>query len=112
MGYAAKASWMIAVIAVATLGCIKTTILNGQIKGTRDGSVAIDTLSDFEVARSIAYAGLGQFEGMHELAPDNEDALFLLTKGWTASTFAFIDNDYEQAVDAAHEIPAHSHPPR
>ena len=97
------------VVAVATFGCVKTAILNGQIKGTRDGSVAIDTLSDYEVARTIAYAGLGQFEGMHELAPDNEDALFLLTKGWTATTFAFIEDDYEMAVDAEDDTRAEYH---
>jgi hypothetical protein len=94
---------------VAASGCIKTAILNGQIKGTRDGSVAIDTLSDYEVARGIAFAGLGQFEGMHELAPDNEDALFLLTKGWTATTFGFIEDDYEAAADADDEVRADYH---
>jgi hypothetical protein len=99
----------IIVLCAAASGCIKSTILNGQIKGTRDGSVAIDTLSDYEVARSIAFAGLGQFEGMHELAPDNEDALFLLTKGWTAATFAFIEDDYEIAVDADDEARADYH---
>jgi hypothetical protein len=99
----------IVVLCAAASGCIKSTILNGQIKGTRDGSVAIDTLSDYEVARSIAFAGLGQFEGMHELAPDNEDALFLLTKGWTAATFAFIEDDYEIAVDADDEARADYH---
>jgi hypothetical protein len=100
---------MVAAFVVASLGCVKTVILNGQIKGTRDGSVAIDTLSDYEVARGIAFAGLGQFEGMHELAPDNEDALFLLTKGWTAATFAFIEDDYEAAVDADDEARAEYH---
>jgi hypothetical protein len=94
---------------VAACGCIKSTILNGQIKGTREGSAAIDTLSDFEVARTIAYAGLGQFEGMHELAPDNEDALFLLTKGWTATGFAFIEDDYEIAVDGEDDARAEYH---
>jgi hypothetical protein len=93
----------------ATTGCIKTTILNGQIKGTRDGSVAIDTLSDYEVARGIAYAGVGQFEGMHQLAPDNEDALFLLTKGWTGAGFGFIEDDYEVAVDAEDDAKAEYH---
>src|SRR5256885_14808965 len=101
-------SWAMAV-ALMSVGCIKSTILNGQIKGTRDGSVAIDTLSDYEVARNIAFAGLGQFEGMHELAPDNEDALFLLTKGWTASTFAFIEDDWEIAVDADDDTRAEYH---
>src|SRR6266545_1585194 len=101
--------WVIAVAAVAASGCIKSTILNGQIKGTRDGSRAIDTLGDYEVARTIAFAGLGQFEGMHALAPDNDDALFLLTKGWAASAFAFIEDDYELAVDADDEARADYH---
>jgi tetratricopeptide (TPR) repeat protein len=100
--------WVLGVFA-ATVGCIKSTILNGQIKGTREGSVAVDTLSDFEVARGIAFAGLGQFEGMHQLAPDNEDALFLLIKGWTATGFGFIEDDYEMAVDADDEAKADYH---
>jgi len=98
--------WVLAVFA-ATVGCIKSTILNGQIKGTREGSVAVDTLSDFEVARGIAFAGLGQFEGMHQLAPENEDALFLLVKGWTAT--GFIEDDYEIAIDADDEAKAEYH---
>jgi len=109
MGKARWWFWVIAVAAVAASGCIKSTILNGQIKGTRDGSRAIDTLGDYEVARTIAFAGLGQFEGMHALAPDNDDALFLLTKGWAASAFAFIEDDYELAVDADDEARADYH---
>jgi tetratricopeptide (TPR) repeat protein len=100
--------WVLGVFATTT-GCIKSTILNGQIKGTREGSVAVDTLSDYEVARGIAFAGLGQFEGMHQLAPDNEDALFLLTKGWTATGFGFIEDDYEMAIDADDEAKADYH---
>ena len=100
--------WVLGVFA-ATVGCIKSTILNGQIKGTREGSVAVDTLSDYEVARGIAFAGLGQFEGMHQLAPENEDALFLLIKGWTATGFGFIEDDYEIAIDADDEAKADYH---
>jgi hypothetical protein len=96
-------------MAVATSGCIKSMLLDGQIKGTREGSVAIDTMSDFDVARAIAFSGLGQFEGMHELAPKNDDALFLLTKGWTATAFAFIEDDYEIAADADDEPRAEYH---
>jgi hypothetical protein len=109
MGQGTSRLWAVVLVAAAAFGCVKTAILNGQIKGTRDGSVAIDTLSDYEVARTIAYAGLGQFEGMHELAPDNEDALFLLTKGWTATGFAFIEDDYEMAVDADDDARADYH---
>jgi tetratricopeptide (TPR) repeat protein len=100
--------WVLGIFA-ASSGCIKSTILNGQIKGTREGSVAVDTLSDYEVARGIAFAGLGQFEGMHQLSPDNEDALFLLTKGWTATGFGFIEDEYEVALDADDEAKAEYH---
>jgi hypothetical protein len=103
--------WMLGVFAMST-GCIKSMILNGQIKGTRDGSVGVDTLSDYEIARGIAFAGLGQFEGMHRLAPENEDALFLLTKGWTATGFGFIEDDYEMAVDADDDAKADYHKAR
>lgn len=51
------------------------------------------------MARHAAFAGLVQFEGMHKLAPGNEDALFLLTKGWAGASFGFIEDDMEIAED-------------
>jgi hypothetical protein len=95
--------WLAAALAVAVSSCVKSALLNGQIQATREAAPAIDTLGDYEVARSIAYAGLGQFEGMHRLAPENEDALFLLARGWTATSFAFIEDDYEAAADGEDE---------
>lgn len=92
-----------AALALGTTGCIKQILMNGQIASTRKGSAAADTMSDFEVARSAAFAGLAQFEGMHYLAPENEDALFLLTRTWTSAGFAFIEDDMEQAEDAEGE---------
>src|SRR5690349_16735448 len=89
-----------AALALAGTGCIKKTLLNGQIESTRKASAAIDTLSDYEVANGVAFAGLAQFEGMHYLAPENENALFLLTKGWAGATFGFIEDQMEQAEDA------------
>lgn len=100
---------LLPVLILGASGCIKSTLLNGQIEATRQASGAIDTIGDFEVARSIAYAGLGQFEGMHRLAPENEDALFLLLKAWTATGFAFIEDDYEIAADADDEPLADYH---
>lgn len=88
-----------ALLALGATGCIKEMILNGQIEATRKASDAIDTLSDYEAASVIAWNGIGQFEGMHYLAPDNEDALFMLVKGWTAATFAFTEDQMEQAED-------------
>jgi hypothetical protein len=96
----AKALGLAALFALGTTGCIKDMILNGQIAATRTAADAIDTLSDYEAASAIAWNGIGQFEGMHYLAPDNEDALFMLVKGWTSATFAFIEDQVEQAEDA------------
>lgn len=87
-------------LAVGSTGCIKKMLVDGQIEGTRKASSAFDTIGDFEMARTAAQAGLVQFEGMHKLAPDNEDALFMLTKGWTGFGFAFVEDEWEIAMDA------------
>jgi hypothetical protein len=100
---------LLAGLVLGLSGCIKKMLLNGQIKGTRDGSGAINTLHDYETARAIAMAGLGQLEGMHKLAPDNTDALFMLARGWSGASFAFIEDDYEQAYEKGDEIMAEYH---
>jgi hypothetical protein len=89
-----------AVLGLGSAGCVKQMILDGQIEATRKAATAVDTLSDYEVASSIAYSGLGQFEGMHYLAPGNRDALFMLTQSWSSVAFAFIEDQMEQAEDA------------
>jgi hypothetical protein len=86
-------------LGLLSTGCIKQLILDGQIEGTRKASAAIEGFSDYEVARTAAYSGATQFEGMHYLAPNNEDALYMLTRTWTSLTFAFIEDDLEQAED-------------
>lgn len=104
------AGWLLLSLGLLTTsGCIKKMLLNGQIKGTRDGSGAVNTLHDFEVARGVALAGLGQLEGMHKLAPDNTDALFMLTRGWSGASFAFIEDDYEQAHEKGDEVMSEYH---
>ena len=87
------------VLPLLTTGCIKSLLLNGQIEATRQGSAAVDTVQDFEVARTAAFNGVAQFEGMHLLSPGNTDALFMLTKGWTGVGFAFIEDEMEIAED-------------
>jgi hypothetical protein len=89
---------LISAIAFGNAGCVKRMILNSTIASTRIGAGAADTIGDYELARSAASAGMMQFEGMHRLAPDNEDALFLLMKGWTGYGYAFASDDYEAAV--------------
>ncbi len=86
-------------LCLGTTGCIKQILTDGQIESTRKGSAAVDTVGDYEVANAAAFAGLAQFEGMHYLAPENKNALFLLTKGWTGATFGFTEDLMEQAED-------------
>ena len=86
-------------LGLGNLGCIKQIILDGQIEGTRKASAAIDSYSDYEAAQIAGFSGAAQFEGMHYLAPSNEDALFMLAKTWTSVTFAFIEDQMEQAED-------------
>ncbi|MBM4359342.1 MAG: hypothetical protein FJ096_14665 [Deltaproteobacteria bacterium] len=86
-------------LALGSTGCIKKILLNGQIESTRKASAALNSVSDYEIARGAAFAGIAQFEGMHYLAPDNKDAMFLLLRSWAATGFGFIEDEMEQAED-------------
>ncbi len=90
-------------LSLGATGCIQKMLTDGTIKSTRKGAGALDTVGDYDVARAAAMAGLAQFEGMHRLAPDNEDALFLLTKGWVGYGFAFAEDDMEAAKLAGND---------
>jgi hypothetical protein len=94
---------------LGTTGCMRSAILRVQIRNAREASASLDSLHDLEVARHVAFAALGQFEGMHRLAPDNEDALFLLTRGWTSATLSFTEEDMEVAEDLHHKELADYH---
>ena len=98
-----------ATLALGSTGCVKKMLLNGQIHSTRIGSGAADTIGDYEIARGAAAGGVLQFEGMHRLAPDNEDALFLLLRGWAGWGYAFAQDDYEVATLAGDEAAADYH---
>jgi hypothetical protein len=71
-----------AALSLGSGGCIKKVMTDGQIQGTRAGSIGLDSVADYELARAAIAGGIAQFEGMHVLAPDNTDALYLLTKTW------------------------------
>jgi hypothetical protein len=88
------------VLSATTTGCLKKVLIDGQVSGTREGADAINTLHDYEVARATARAGLGTLEGLYKLAPNNEDGLLMLTRGWAGATFAFTEDDYELAQEA------------
>jgi hypothetical protein len=84
-------------------GCLDRILLDGTLKSTRDASRAFDTLTDLEVARLGAGSSLVSLEGMQSLAPDNEDALYLLANGWTGYAAAFIEDGWERAYDRGDE---------
>jgi hypothetical protein len=88
------------VLSLCASGCIKKALINGQIEGTRQASTAFDAIGDWDLAYKAAAGGIVQFEGMHKLAPDNDDALFLLTQAWTGYAFAFVEDEMEDAQDA------------
>jgi tetratricopeptide (TPR) repeat protein len=102
-------SVLAAALALASTGCLKRVLIDGQIRGTAEGSEAINTLQDYEIARGVAQAGMGQLEGLHEVAPWNDQALFLLTRGWSGVAFGFMEDDYEAAYDKGDEVMAEYH---
>lgn len=101
-----------ATLALGSTGCVKKMVLNSQIHATRVGSGAADTIGDYEIARGAASAGVLQFEGMHRLAPENEDALFLLLRGWAGWGYAFASDDYDVATLAGDDATAEYHKKR
>lgn len=98
--------------ALTPTGCIDAMIMNGTIAATRQAASSFDTLADFELARSGAQAGLAQAEGMHKLAPTNEDALFLLMQGWSSYAWAFVQDEMEEAQDRGDDDAAEYHKKR
>lgn len=93
-------TWMKVVglgFALANTGCLSAMIADGQIEATRKAAPAFDAVADYELARSAVSASLAQFEGMHSLRPDNDDALYLLLKGWAGYGYAFPQDDWEAA---------------
>src|SRR5258708_5797093 len=87
------------ILALGSTGCLKKLLLDGQIHSTREASAAVNSISDYEVARAAAMAGMAQFEGLHYLAPDNQDGMFMLARGWAGTGFGFMEDDMEQAED-------------
>ncbi|MBL8949328.1 MAG: hypothetical protein JNK82_01030 [Myxococcaceae bacterium] len=91
---------IVVAFAVLASGCsLERVLLDGQLAATRKASTSFDTLEDLEVAKIGAGSSLVQLEGMHVLAPDQKDALFLLLQGYAGFTSAFVEDEWEQAYD-------------
>jgi hypothetical protein len=84
-------------------------IFHDTLQWTRQGSDHFNTLHDFNAARDASYSGIGTLEGLYRLAPDDENAMFMLNRGWTAIAFGFIDDDREIALEAKDETLAEYH---
>jgi hypothetical protein len=98
-----------AALGLGSGGCIRQAMLDGELQAARDASGALDTIDDYELARSAATGSLAQLEGMHLLAPDNPNGLFLLTKAWAGIGYAFIEDEMEAAEDKGDEALADYH---
>jgi hypothetical protein len=97
---------------LSSLGCIETILTNGEIASTRTAAASFDTLGDYELAKVSTQAGLAQFEGMHRIAPDNEDALFLLVQGWGGYAWGFVEDEVEEAQVKGDDAAADYHKKR
>jgi TRAP transporter T-component len=100
------------VSALTQAGCIKSYLIDGQIASTREAAGVTNSIADYELARAAASGGLVQFEGLHKLAPDNTDALYLLTSTWAQYAFAFPNDDYDAARFAGDDNLADYHKKR
>jgi len=94
------------------MGCIETILTNGEIASTREAAKSFDTLGDYELAKVSTQAGLAQFEGMHRIAPDNEDALFMLVQGWGGYAWGFVEDELEEAQLEGRDAAAEYHKKR
>jgi hypothetical protein len=92
-----------AAVAASTTGCVQKVMVAGTLQGARQASAAMNTIQDYEVAKAAAFAGMAQLEGLHWLAPQNADGLFMLTRGWGGVSFAFIVDEAQEAREAGNE---------
>jgi len=103
---------LLSLLVLGNAGCVKGLLIDSQIKSTRQASTASDTIADYEVARAAIQAGLIQFEALHTLRPNNEDALMLLTRNWASYGYAFCQDDMEAALVRGDEEAAEYHKKR
>lgn len=111
-------------VSLCTSGCVreyvmiqtgifpKPMLFEDALAWTREASDTVQTMHDYEAARESAYGTMGTLEGMHRLVPDNEDGLVLLTRAWSGISFAFIDDEREDALDHKDEQLASYHEAR
>jgi hypothetical protein len=78
-------------------------IYEDTLRWTRDASDAIQTMHDYETAKEAAYGSMGMLEGLHKLVPDDEDGLLLLVRSWAGISFAFMDDEREEAIEKKDE---------
>jgi len=90
-------------------GCLQNVVVDETFAAARRASKQAETLQDFEIARQMTYAGVGQLEGLHWMRPSNPTGLFMLTKAWCGVGQAFVLDDYEQALERDDELDAEYH---
>lgn len=111
-------------VTLGTSGCVreyvmiqtgifpKPMLFEDALRWTQEASDTVQTMHDFEAARESAYGTMGTLEGLHKLVPDNEDGLFLLLKAWSGISYAFMDDEREDALDHKDEDLAAYHEAR
>ncbi len=92
-------------LALAATGCLRGAVLEARIAEARSSAEALETLGDPEVARAGFEAQLAELEGLHRLAPGEEDALFALVRAWTVYGTLFLA-DAREAAESAGDVAA------
>jgi hypothetical protein len=111
-------------VSLASAGCVREyvyiqtgifpepMIFEDAMRWTKEASSTVNTLHDFEAARETSYGSMGMLEGLHKLVPDDPDGLLLLEKSWSGISFAFMDDEREEALDKKDEQLAAYHEAR
>ena len=112
------------VVSLGTAGCVREyayiqtgiypepMLYEDALSWTREAASSVNSMHDFEAARESAYGSMGMLEGLHRLVPDNTDGLLLLEKSWAGISFAFMDDEREEALDKKNEQLAAYHEAR
>jgi hypothetical protein len=90
----------------------KPMLFEDALSWTREASSSVNTMHDFDSAREAAYGSMGMLEGLHRLVPTNTDGLLLLEKSWAGISFAFMDDEREEALDKKNDQLAAYHEAR
>ena len=89
---------LVSAVAIASCDMGKLTV-NTTSKVLARAKPSSQQESDIETARMAMPATLKTIEGFHVVSPENEILIALLAEGWCQYTTAFVQGEWEQAIE-------------